>query len=499
MEYQELFEQLQSLANEQRKKTYLKDDPNYTGFGVLAGELRKIAKKIKQDHQLAQALWASGNSDARVIAAMIFDPKQLTEAECEQLVISTDSYRSRDELIAQTLAHAKAAQPLAEKWWDSEDELLARAGWSLVVAKIIAQNELEKIPAYLMKIEAELQQARGKHQDIMNRALCEIGIRYPEYTEQCLAIGEKLGVYKDVKVAKGCTSPYALQWIPAGIRNREARKKPSKSAQQTQGEQDPLMTTTAEAFVKVQTIAEYLQLMSPIRQQKIQVLIDYVMAKYPQAEQQIYHAPHMSIPMFVLGNDSVSFASQKNYLSIYFSNRDVLAPLVAANPKIQRQTGCVNVRDRVTIPNEALYEAIDQTFRAKSQPLVTVQVQDPEVEAAVCEYVSQQTPIRQERIQAVIQYLLDEYPQAVATMDYGPKTKIPTFKIGETYVAIASVKSHLSIHFGRYGATKIVAEAHPRIKANVGCVNIPDTVEFPLDHIKKAIKYTLSAEHGFTD
>lgn len=494
MAEQQLLEVLQSLGNEKRKQSYLKDDPNYTGFGVMAGELRKIAKKIKQDQQLAQALWASGNSDARVIAAMIFDPKQLTAAECEQLIISTDSYRSRDELIFQTLVHAKAAQPLAEKWWDSEDELLARAGWSLVVAKIIDQNELEKIPLYLTKIEAELQQARGKHQDIMNRALCEIGIRYPEYTEQCLAIGEKLGVYKDVKVAKGCTSPYALEWIPAGIRNREARKKPSKSAQPTQGEQDPLMTATAEAFVKVQTIAEYLQLMSPIRQQKIQVLIDYVMANYPQAEQQIYHAPHMSIPMFVLGNDSVSFASQKNYLSIYFSNRDVLAPLVAANPKIKRQTGCVNVRDSVSIPNEALYEAIDQTFRAKSQPLVSaVQVQNPEVEAAVREYVSQQTPIRQERIRAVIQYLLDEYPQAVATMDYGPKTKIPTFKIGETYVAIASVKSHLSIHFGRFGATKIVAQAHPRIKANVGCVNIPDHVEFPMAQIKRAIDYTFNS------
>ncbi|MGL4953280.1 MAG: DNA alkylation repair protein, partial [Culicoidibacterales bacterium] len=191
MEYQELLTQLQSLANVQRKKAYLKYDPNYTGFGVLSGELRKLAKKIKQDHQLAQALWMSGNSDARMIAAMIFDPKQLTEAECEQLVLSTDSYQSRDELIAHTLSFSKAAQTLAAKWWNSEDELLARAGWSLVVAKVIANNEPEKIPTYLTKIEAELQQAKGKHQEMMNRALCEIGIRYPEYTEQCLAIGEK--------------------------------------------------------------------------------------------------------------------------------------------------------------------------------------------------------------------------------------------------------------------------------------------------------------------
>ncbi|MGL4624500.1 MAG: DNA alkylation repair protein [Culicoidibacterales bacterium] len=500
MEIQELFIQLEALANEKRKKSYVKDDPTYTGFGVMAGELRKIAKKIKRDHELAKQLWASGNSDARVIAAMIFDPEQLNTQECEQLICSCQSYRSHDELIAHTLSQAQAAQTLAEKWWDSDDEFLARAGWSLVVAKIINKKELEKIPSYLTKIEREMQQAKGKHQDVMNRALCEIGIRYPEYTERCLAIGEKLGVYKDVKVAKGCTSPYALEWIPAGIRNREARQKPMKKPS---AETDPLMTETASAYVRAETISDYIQVMSPLRQQKIEPIIRYITQKYPEAQQELYHGPHMSIPMFVIGNDSVSFASQKNYLSLYFSNREVLPALVAANPKIQRQTGCVNIRDSVMIPMEALYQAIDQTFHQDkpnetTNQLITI-TEDPEVEAAVCQYVNAQTPLRQERIQVIIQYILDTYPQAVPTMDYGPKTKIPTFKIGEMYVAIASVKSHLTIHFGRYGATKIVAEAHPKIKANVGCVNIPDTVDLPIKQIKKAIKYTLSADSGVSE
>lgn len=497
MEFQELWTQLESLANEQRKKSYLKDDSAYTGFGVMAGELRKLAKKIKQDHQLAEKLWATGNSDARVIAAMVFDPKQLSQETCEQLIEQSRSYRSNDELIFNTLAKTSAARQLEEKWRDSDDELLGRAGWTIIVAKIIAKEQLQKIPDYLALIESQMQQAQGKKQDIMNRALCEIGIRYPEYTRQCLAIGEKLGVYKEVKVAKGCTSPYALEWIPAGIRNNEARKKPiAKKLDTVEQITDPLMTEVAEKFVQARTLVEYVKLMSPVRQQKIQVLIDYITTQYPQAEQQIYHGPHMSIPMFIIGNDSVLFASQKNYLSIYFSNRNVLAALVAANPKIQRQTGCVNIRDSVAIPAEALFAAIDQTFGKNSARVVSEPVAvDPEVEAAVCKYVNEQSPVRQERIQAVIQYLLDEYPQAVATMDYGPKTKIPTFKVGEIYVAIASVKSHLSIHFGRYGATQIVAEGNPQIKANDGCVNIPDKAEFPLEAIKKAINYTLSADH----
>ena len=57
-------------------------------------------------------------------------------------------------------------------------------------------------------------------QEAMNRALCEIGIRYPEWTARCVSIGEALGVYRDPKAPKGCTSSYAPSWIAVGIKKR---------------------------------------------------------------------------------------------------------------------------------------------------------------------------------------------------------------------------------------------------------------------------------------
>lgn len=51
-------------------------------------------------------------------------------------------------------------------------------------------------------------------QEAMNRALCEIGIRYPEWTARCVAIGEALGVYCDLKVPKVCISIYATRKLP---------------------------------------------------------------------------------------------------------------------------------------------------------------------------------------------------------------------------------------------------------------------------------------------
>ena len=54
----------------------------------------------------------------------------------------------------------------------------------------------------------------------MNRAMVEIGINYPSLTQRILTNSERLGVYKEVMVAKGCTSPYAPDWIHAVLRRK---------------------------------------------------------------------------------------------------------------------------------------------------------------------------------------------------------------------------------------------------------------------------------------
>lgn len=69
-------------------------------------------------------------------------------------------------------------------------------------------------------IEANLVIVNPLVQWAMNRCLCEIGITHDAYTEQCLEIGERLAVYKEMKVSKGCTSAYAQDCIHAVRRNK---------------------------------------------------------------------------------------------------------------------------------------------------------------------------------------------------------------------------------------------------------------------------------------
>jgi hypothetical protein len=41
---------------------------------------------------------------------------------------------------------------------------------------------------------------------------------HPSLRKRAIAIGEKLGIYRDYPVSKGCTSPFAPSWINEMVR-----------------------------------------------------------------------------------------------------------------------------------------------------------------------------------------------------------------------------------------------------------------------------------------
>jgi hypothetical protein len=54
----------------------------------------------------------------------------------------------------------------------------------------------------------------------MNSCLAGIGIHFPKHRERAIAIGERLGIYRDYPVSKGCTSPFAPIWINEMVRRQ---------------------------------------------------------------------------------------------------------------------------------------------------------------------------------------------------------------------------------------------------------------------------------------
>jgi 3-methyladenine DNA glycosylase AlkD len=111
-------------------------------------------------------------------------------------------------------------ETLRQKWMATDDTMCARAGWRLTAGRVARSPDGLDLAALLDRIEAEMGGAAPAVQWTMNCCLAEIGIHFPKHRKRALAIGERLGLYRDYPVSKGCTSPFAPIWINEMVRRQ---------------------------------------------------------------------------------------------------------------------------------------------------------------------------------------------------------------------------------------------------------------------------------------
>jgi 3-methyladenine DNA glycosylase AlkD len=209
----ETLAQLEALGNEKVRAQNSKNGAGNNQFGVLLGDIRKLATKIKINHALAIALWETGNIDARLLAILLINPKNLSGDELDRMVRSVGFAQVADWLNAYVVRKYPDKETLRQKWMADDDPWAARAGWNLTSERIGKNPEGLDLPALLDRIESEMGDAAPEAQWTMNFCLAGIGIHFPKYRKRAIAIGETLGIYRDYPVSKGCTSPFAPIWI----------------------------------------------------------------------------------------------------------------------------------------------------------------------------------------------------------------------------------------------------------------------------------------------
>jgi 3-methyladenine DNA glycosylase AlkD len=111
-------------------------------------------------------------------------------------------------------------EALRQQWMQDDDKWAARAGWGLTSSRINKDPDGLDLPALLDRIEKEAGDAPKEVQWTMNNCLAGIGINVPKLRQRALALGEKLGMFRDWPVSKGCTSPFAPIWIHEMVRRQ---------------------------------------------------------------------------------------------------------------------------------------------------------------------------------------------------------------------------------------------------------------------------------------
>ena len=191
------------------------------------GDLRKIAKEIKTDHDLAMEFWSTGEFLPRLLAILIMDKKLLSQDILNQLDkdMRTHTFGERNNLmdwiLANQLTKNKKLIRLMESWENSPSALQRRAFWYFQARlRWTGQTSPDNTADLLSAIEANITKEEPEVQWAMNFTAGWIGVYDEKYRERCIKIGEKTGLFKDEMVSKGCTPNYLPKFITIEVNKR---------------------------------------------------------------------------------------------------------------------------------------------------------------------------------------------------------------------------------------------------------------------------------------
>jgi 3-methyladenine DNA glycosylase AlkD len=214
MEYNEVMRELEAMGTAQNRKIYGRHGVRGDMFGVSYANLGKLKKKIKVDHDLAVALWASGNHDARVLATMVADPEMVTARDLDTWVKELDNYVLTDAFSG-LAGKSAAGRKKINRWIKSRSEWIKSAGWNLVGGMALHSEDVDDavLETYLKTIESGIHTAPNRVRHSMNMALISIGMRNAALEKKAVAAAGRIGKVEVDHGETSCKTPDAAAYI----------------------------------------------------------------------------------------------------------------------------------------------------------------------------------------------------------------------------------------------------------------------------------------------
>lgn len=218
MTIQDVLTKLETLGTEQLRAQNVRHGFVGEQFGVKLGELRTIAKAIKLNTAFGLELWATGYLEARLVAILIMKPKELSVEQLKMLVQTATYGHLADWVNSYLVKQHPEKEALRIAWLDVDahaEPWLARTAWSLTTERVSKSPDGLDIAGVLKRIDNELASAPEPARWTMNFCLGELGINHAEFRDEAIAIGERVGAYRDYPTSKGCISPFVPLWVAA--------------------------------------------------------------------------------------------------------------------------------------------------------------------------------------------------------------------------------------------------------------------------------------------
>ncbi len=110
------------------------------------------------------------------------------------------------------------------------------------------------------------------------------------------------------------------------------------------------------------------------------------------------------------------------------------------------------------------------------------------MDKAVKAYLAMVPDERKPIVDALHMLIVGLYPKATIDMKY----KMPTYQMGDGWVALANQKNYVSLYTCGYHHIAAFKEKHPKIKTGKGCINFRPTDQLPVQNLKAVIKHAIT-------
>lgn len=217
---EEIMKKLEAAAHEGTYKRYVKNKEPEPFFGVPMGMFNRLAKEYKEESQVIESLWLTGNLDAQMLAVYLINPKKVDTSLIKQFLLTPHvSIQVWDKLADKVISKMKNQAEWIAFCQEVPSLMLERMKWSLILRQAIGQvYDEDEAKTLLDEIYDSILEKDELVKWTMNRAQVEIALKYPNLRPLVYERAEEQGVYADMKVAKGCTSAYAPAWIEAVLK-----------------------------------------------------------------------------------------------------------------------------------------------------------------------------------------------------------------------------------------------------------------------------------------
>ena len=195
-------------------------------FGISVPVLRSMARGLGRDHPLAQGLWATRVFEARLLAAMIDDPRAVTPAQREAWAEDFDNWAICDTCCGELFRKTAGVDRVIRRWSRRPEEFVKRAAFALIADLAVHDRDLPdaRFRTYLEIVERSSDDERIYVRKAVNWALRQVGKRNPTLWTAAIRSARRIG-QRESRAARWIASDALRELTSPSVRRRVGLKR----------------------------------------------------------------------------------------------------------------------------------------------------------------------------------------------------------------------------------------------------------------------------------